>query len=303
MDKEKRVVALGFFDGVHLGHQALMGIARKQAARLGARPAVITFDAHPDEVVFGTPVQLLGELEDRIELIHRVGGIDDITVLHFDDEFMRTPWRDFIQSVKDDLGAVHLVMGRDFCCGWRGEGTSARLAQWCGENGLGCDIVEEVELDGIAVRSTYIRELVTAGDVERAARYLGHPHTICHKVEHGYQRGRRIGAPTVNTRLPQGIAAPRYGVYVTRVWRGDGYLPAVTNVGVRPTFQSDDAVTVETNILDFDGELYGETVRVEFLKFIRPEQRFPDTESLSGQIHRDMETARAWFQKTGGAAP
>ncbi len=301
MDKTKRVVALGFFDGVHLGHQALMLTARERAADLDVSPAVITFDAHPDEVVFGKPVQLLGGLEDRLELIRQVGGIDDIVVLHFDETFMRTPWQDFIRLVKDDLGAVHLVMGGDFCCGWRGEGTAARLAAWCGENGLGCDIVDEVVLDGVTVRSTYIRELVTAGDVEKAARYLGHPYAISHRVEHGYQRGRRIGAPTVNTQLPPGVAAPRYGVYVTLVRHDGEALPAVTNVGVRPTFQSDGAVTVETNILDYAGELYGERVRVEFLKFIRPEQRFPDTDSLSGQIHRDMATARAWFQ--GGGAP
>lgn len=300
MEDIKRVVALGFFDGVHLGHQALMNAARKQAARLGVQPAVITFDAHPDEFVSGTVVPLLGSMADRKELIRRVGGIDDVIVLHFDRKFMQTPWVDFIRSVKDDLGAVHLVMGRDFCCGWRGEGTSEKLAAWCRENGLGCDIVEEVVLDGVTVSSTYIRELVAAGNMEQAARYLGHPHSLCDTVEHGYQRGRRIGAPTINTRIEPGVIVPRHGVYVTQVWLDDRALPAVTNVGVRPTFEGDSGVTVETNILDFSGQLYGAAVRVDFLQFIRDEVRFPTQDALAQQIQKDIAAARAYFQSTEG---
>lgn len=303
MTDQKRVVALGFFDGVHLGHQALMRTARERAAQLNATASVITFDAHPDEVVFGRPVRLLGDLEDRKELIRRVGGIDDITVYHFDDSFMRTPWQEFIQSMKDELGAVHLVMGEDFRCGWHGEGTSARLTQWCEENGLGCDVVKKVILNGVTVSSTYVRELIAAGDVERAARYLGHPFVIRHRVEHGCQRGRRIGAPTINIPLPCGVAVPKFGVYITRVWRDMDRFPSVTNVGVRPTFQGAGAVTVETNILDFSDELYGETVRVEFLRFLRPERRYPDAASLAEQIQHDIAASRRWFQTEEGAVP
>ena len=120
MQTPRRVVALGFFDGVHLGHQALMMTARERAEQLAATPAVITFDAHPDAVVRGVDVALLGDLAERKSLIARVGGIDDIHVYHFDRQFMRVAWEDFIRQVKDGLGAVHLVIGWDFCCGWRG---------------------------------------------------------------------------------------------------------------------------------------------------------------------------------------
>lgn len=303
MAEKRRVAALGFFDGVHLGHQALMEQAREQAVRLGAEPAVITFDAHPDKIVRGEDVPLLESMEDRRELISRVGKIDDVVFLHFDREFMQTPWEDFIRSVVDELGAVHLVMGRDFSCGWKGLGTAERIARWCEANGVGWDIVEQVRLDGIVVSSTYIRELVAAGDMGRAARFLGHPYSVSHTVVHGCQRGRRMGIPTINFPIPEGIIVPRYGVYATRAWLQSGPCPAVTNVGVRPTFQQDSHVTVETNLLDFAGELYGIRVRLECLAFLRDEARFPSQEELAAQIQRDIAETRRYFREQEGIAP
>lgn len=297
----RRVAALGFFDGVHLGHQALMRKAREQAARLGAVPAVVTFDAHPDLFVRGVEVPLLESLDNRRELIARAGGIEDVIFLHFDRTFMQTPWENFIRSVTEELGAVHLVMGRDFSCGRRGLGTAERIADWCGEHGIGCDIVEQVALEGVVVSSTYIRSLVAAGDMERAARFLGHPYSVSHTVVHGYQRGRRMGIPTINFPIPEGVIVPRHGVYATRAWLPDGPHPAVTNVGVRPTFQSDSHVTVETNLLDYAGELYGVRVRLDFLAFLRDERRFSSQEELTAQIRRDIESARGRFQKEGRA--
>lgn len=298
MDNVKRVIALGFFDGVHLGHQALMRRTVERAAQYGVRPSVISFDAHPDTFVRGIDVPLLGSVADRKDLISRVGGIDDIIMIHFDRRFMQTPWREFIESVKADLGAAALVMGRDFCCGWRGEGTASRIAAWCAENGLGCDIVDEVRVDGNVVSSTLIRGLVAAGDMEAAARYLGHPHTLTDTVGYGYKIGRSIGAPTINTRVPEGVIVPRHGVYATRVWLPEGAKPAVTNVGVRPTFDNDDRLTIESNILDYNGNLYGSQVRLEFLHFLRDERRFPTPEALGGQIRRDIEATRAYFAET-----
>ncbi len=288
----RRVIALGYFDGLHLGHQALMKIVRERAAWLDACPAVVTFDAHPDRFVLGKAAPLLSDNDGRRELIDRVGGIGDVVMLHFDEQFMRTPWEDFIRSVVGDLGAVHLVMGQDFCCGWRGEGTAPRIAAWAHANGIGCDIVEQVALDGIVVSSTYIRSLVAAGDMRRAARFLGHPYCVCHTVEHGHARGRRMGIPTINFPVPEGVIAPRYGVYATRAWLQSGPVDAVTNVGVRPTFAGDGQATVETNLLDFDGELYGQSVRIDFVDFLRPEARFSGQEALAEQIRRDIGAAR-----------
>ena len=295
MNEIKRVVALGFFDGVHLGHQALMRRTVQRAAEYGVTASVMSFDAHPDTLVRGVEVPLLGSVADRKDLIRRVGGVEDIIMIHFDRRFMQTPWRAFVDSVKNDLGAVHLVMGRDFCCGYRGEGTSERISAWCGENGLGCDVVDEVLVDGVVVSSTYIRELVCAGDMERAAAFLGHPHTLTDTVGYGYKIGRSIGAPTINTRIPEGVIVPRHGVYATRVWLPEGAKPAVTNVGQRPTFENDGRVTVESNILDFSGNLYGSQVRLEFLKFLRVERRFPTPQALGEQIQKDIETTRLYF--------
>ena len=300
MDEIKRVIALGFFDGVHIGHQALMRKTVEKAAAYHVRPAVISFDTHPDTFVHGVEVPLLGSVADRKDLISRVGGIDDIIMIHFDRRFMQTPWDVFLRSVKNDLGAVHLVMGRDFCCGYRGEGTSERISAWCRENGLGVDIVDEVLIDGVIVSSTYIRDLVARGEMERAALFLGHPHTLTDTVGYGYKIGRSIGAPTINTRIPEGVIVPRHGVYATRVWLPEGPKPAVTNVGVRPTFGTDDRLTVESNILDFEGNLYGSQVRLEFMTFLRDEMRFPSPEALGSQIQRDIQASRAYFNAHNG---
>lgn len=297
MDNVKRVIALGFFDGVHLGHQALMRKTVERAQAYGVRPSVISFDTHPDTFVLGVDVPLLGSVSDRKDLISRIGGIDDIIMIHFDRKFMQTKWDDFLMTVKEELGAVHLVMGRDFCCGYRGEGTAERIAAWCEENGLGCDIVDEVYVDGVIVSSTYIRQLVMDGDMERATKYLGHPHTLTDTVGYGYKIGRSIGAPTINTRIPEGVIVPRHGVYATRVWLPAGPKPAVTNVGVRPTFDNDDRLTVESNILDFDGNLYGSQVRLEFLSFLRPERQFPSVDALGAQIQRDIASSKAYFEE------
>ncbi len=299
MENAKRVVALGYFDGVHLGHQALMELTRQRAAQTGARPAVITFDDHPDRFVRGQAAPLLSDNDGRRELIRRVGGIDDVVMLHFDEQFMRTPWEDFIRSVVDDLGAVHLVMGRDFSCGWRGEGKAERIAAWGLANGVGCDIVDQVKLDGVVVSSTYIRSLVADGNMTQAARFLGHPYCVCHRVEHGHARGRRMGIPTINFPVPEGVIVPRYGVYATRAWLASGCVDAVTNVGVRPTFDGDGRTTVETNLLDYDGQLYGQTVRIDFVDFLRPEMRFPDQQSLAEQIRSDIGAARRRLAEEG----
>ncbi len=292
----KRVIALGFFDGVHLGHQALMNKTVQRAAELGATPSVISFDQHPDTLVRGESVPLINSVAGRKELIARVGGIDDVIMIHFDERFMHTPWREFLRVVKEELGAVHLVIGYDFSCGWRGEGTAERIAGWCAENGLGCDAVGKVVLDGVTVSSTYIRTLVAQGEMEKADRYLGHPHVLIDTVGYGYKIGRQIGAPTINTRIPEGVIVPRHGVYATRVWLPDGPRAAVTNIGVRPTFGEGHSLTVESNILDFSGDLYGAQIRLEFFAFLRDEKRFESPEALREAIEENIAQTRRYFE-------
>jgi riboflavin kinase/FMN adenylyltransferase len=296
MSERKRVVALGFFDGVHLGHAALLELTRRRAAELGAAPAVLSFDVHPDTVVRGVEVPLINAAEGRTDLIRRLYGIEDVVFVHFSRAVMHMPWQEFIEDLARETSAVHFVVGYDFCFGWKGEGTGEKLRAYCAAHGMGCDVVPAVKVDGLIVSSTAIRALIAEGDMEAANRMLGHPHSLIDTVHFGYHLGATMGAPTINMQFPQGVLEPKHGVYATKVYpdTGEEHL-AVTNVGVRPTFGGD-KVSVESYILDFSGDLYGHRVRVEFYRFLRPEQRFDSPEALSAQIARDAEDTRAYFR-------
>ena len=291
----KRVIALGFFDGVHLAHGALLNKARERAAELGATPAVLTFDEHPDQLVREEQVQLINSADGRADIISRYHGIDDVLYVHFDEKTMKTPWKDFIGSVVNELGGIHFVAGHDFRFGFKGEGTSTLLKDYCAEHGIGCDIIEEMTLDGIRISSTYVRELIASGDMERAMRFLGHPHSLVDVVRYGYKLGRTLGSPTINMYFPDGVIIPPFGVYATKVQFGSSEYCAVTNIGTRPTIGGDEKVSVESYILDFSGNLYGRKVRVEFYKFLRPEIRFDSVDSLKRQIQTDADASRAYF--------
>ena len=298
MNQQPTVIALGFFDGVHRGHGALLRRTVERAAQLGATPAVFTFDRPPKEVVTGKPVPLINSPEDRRELIRRIYGIEQVIMAPFDRAMMTMGWQDFITSLVEQYGAVHLVAGHDYHFGYKNEGTPERLQQRCAELGLGCDIIPKVEYDGITVSSTYIRTLVEAGDVERAAAFLGHPHCLSQTVTHGRRIGHTIGVPTINFTLPPSVLVPNHGVYITRVTLPDGTsCPGVTNVGVRPTVSDSGEVSVETFLLDFDGDLYGQRIRLEFCRRLRNERRFASLEELKDQILRDIEDAQAYFSE------
>jgi len=162
---------------------------------------------------------------------------------------------------------------------------------------MGCTIVERVELEGVTVSSTHIRGLIEGGELETAARFLGHPHVLSGTVVPGKQLGRTIGIPTANLMIPDRVIVPAYGVYATRVVTAQGAWPAVTNVGVRPTVDDGEGVTVEPWILDFEGDLYGQTVRVEFYRRLRGEQKFDSLDALKQEILRNAEQTRAYFER------
>ena len=296
MPNSKRAIALGFFDGVHIGHAALLNKTKQRAAEIGAMPSVLSFDVHPDTLVFGKEVPLINSAIGREEIIRRCFGIDNVVFIHFNQHVMRMPWRDFADSVIDELQAAWIVVGHDFSFGYRGEGTPEKLCEYCAERGVGCDVIEAVTLDGRIVSSTYIRTLIERGDMEEAARWLGHPHTLADTVHSGYHLGSKLGAPTINMFFPDGVLVPRHGVYAARVFleNGESYM-AVTNVGVRPTVSEGNRVSVESHLLDYEGNLYGRQARVEFHAFLREEKRFADMAALSAQIRRDAEAARGWF--------
>ena len=322
MNSAKRVIALGFFDGVHLGHGALLRRVAEVSARLGAVPAAVTFDTHPENLILGSPIPLISSPADRADLMRRYYGIQEIIVARFDQRMMHMHWEDFVSEyLVRENGAVHLVAGHDFHFGYKGEGNPQRLADKCRELGVGCDIVPAVSLDGITISSTYIRTLLAQGEMERANYFLGHPHTLTDTVAHGKKLGSSLGFPTVNLRFQPGVLIPAHGVYATKVsfeehereHKGTvllcplegtkepspcvtcAPLTCVTNVGVRPTVDDHGEVNVEGFILDFGGDLYGRTVRMEFYKYLRGERKFPSLDALQAEVARNARQTRDYF--------
>ncbi len=296
----KRAIALGFFDGVHIGHGALLNKTKQRAEELGAMPSVLSFDVHPDKLVFGKDVQLINSALSREEIIRRCYGIQDVVFVHFNRHMMEMHWKEFADTIISELGLGWIVVGHDFAFGYRGEGTAAKLKDYCESRGLGCDIIQPVRLDGRIVSSTYIRTLIARGDMEQARRFLGHAHTLQDTVHSGYHLGTRLGAPTINMQFPDGVIVPRHGVYAAKAFLEDGTEHiAVANVGERPTVSEDHRVNVETHLLKFTGNLYGRQARIEFYRFLRPEKKFESYEELSAQIRHDAEESRAYFQSLG----
>ena len=294
---KEKVIALGFFDGVHLGHAALLRRTVEEAARRGVTPAVFTFDRPPKEVLTGTPGPLINSPEDRKDLVRRLFGIREVLMVPFDHEMMTTPWDDFVTRILvGRYHAVHLVAGHDHHFGHKNQGSPELLMEKCRELGLGCDIIPKVEIGGITVSSTYIRRLVEMGQIERANRFLGHPHVLTGTVRHGHGLGSSRLFPTANLIIPPHVLVPSHGVYVTRATLEDGSsYAAVTNVGTRPTVNNGSDVTVEACLLDFEGDLYGKTLRVEFFQHLRDEIRFDSLDALKAQIAADADTTRAYF--------
>lgn len=298
MAEQKRVMALGFFDGVHLGHAALLNKTKERAAEIGAMPSVLSFDIHPDTLVYGREVPLINSAVGREDIIKRLYGINNVVFLHFNQQVMHMPWQDFIRIIVSELSVAWIVVGYDFTFGDRGEGNPDRLREYCAENGLGCDVIPSVSRDGVVISSTLIRKLIEDGDMAEANKLLGHPHTLTDTVRSGYHLGTKMGTPTINMCFPDGVLIPRRGVYAAKVILDDGTEhTAVTNVGVRPTVSSSGKVSVESYILDFSGNLYHRQARVEFYEFLRDERKFDSYEELSAQIQKDAERTRAYFSE------
>ena len=290
---KKRIFALGFFDGVHLGHQELLTQCVRLAEQRNCEAAAITFDRHPQSLFLNTPPMLISTLPDRQNLLKRY-GIEYIETFPVTKETMATPWQEFLELLVR-RGAAGFVCGRDFRFGHRGQGNSGNLQAFCEARGMPCIIVEEQSLDGIRISSTYIRRQIEEGDMATAVRFLGHPYVLTGTVVPGKQLGRRLGIPTANLRLPEEAAVPKFGVYACRCIIDDEAYPAVTNVGTRPTVEGR-GITVEPWILDYSGDLYGRDITLEFYRFLRREQKFPDLDALKTQIREDAEMTREYLQ-------
>lgn len=287
---ERVIYALGVFDGVHLGHQALLEACRHMAREEGCKAGVVTFTSHPDTLVTGKTPLLVNSVADRQRLFLGY-GIGKQVLLPFDEKLRNVPWQDFLEQLLQK-GAVGFVCGDDFRFGYRGEGNSQKLAAFCKERGLRWAVVPGQSLEGTRVSSTHIRELLASGEMAEACRFLGHPHLLTGKVVTGKQLGRTIGVPTANLLLPEGVITPRFGVYAcTTQVEGRTYV-AVTNIGTRPTVEGE-GVTVEAWLLDFSGDLYGKALPLNFHSFLRPEKKFDSLEQLQIQIREDAAKAFA----------
>ena len=294
MNHEKRIFALGFFDGVHRGHQALLAECARLARAMDVETAAITFESHPQSLFRSDVPPLLTTLQDRFRLLLRY-GIDHVYPFPVNRKVMSTPWEDFLEELMGS-GAVGFVCGDDFRFGSRGEGSAEKLRQFCRARKLPCVIVPEQNLDGVRISSSYIRKQIGEGDMATAVRFLGHGHMLTGTVVTGRRLGHKLGFPTANIELPQGVIVPRHGVYACRAYVGEKSYMAVCNVGNRPTVQGHQ-VRTETWLLDFDGDLYGQSVTLEFMYFLRPEQRFESLDALKKAVLCDAENTRKFFEK------
>ena len=292
--KEKTIYALGFFDGVHLGHQALLKECRRLADACGCKAAAVTFSSHPDTLVLGKTPRLINTIEDRVRLL-KGSGMDDVVVLPFDKRMQTMGWQEFLTLLRESYHAAGLVCGHDFRFGNRGEGNADLLTAYCLENTMCCAVVPEQKLHGITVSSTHIRSLLEKGHMEEAETFLGHPHMLSGEVISGRKLGRTLGIPTANLALPEDVAELPFGVYACKAnVDGETYL-AVTNIGNRPTVGGH-RVTVEPWLLDFTGDLYGTHLTLSFYRFLRPEKKFPSLDALKEEIGKNARETRKFFE-------
>ena len=294
---KKIIYALGFFDGVHLGHKALLDTCVKLAEEENAIPGVLTFAGSPQSLM-KEDAGLLTTLEERQMLFSQM-GMEEILILPFDEKLKKMPWQAFYCLLKEQHSAVGFVCGEDFRFGAGGAGTAALLQDICQKEGLSCRVVEKVKVGEDTVSSRLIRRLLEDGQLEKANALLGHPYLLSGKVVSGKQIGRTIGVPTANLSYNKERICLPHGVYACRVKLEGKYYGAVTNIGHRPTVEGE-GITVEPWILDFAGDLYGSHLTLELLSFLRPEQKFQNPEMLRAQIGEDAIRTREIFEKTGG---
>jgi riboflavin kinase/FMN adenylyltransferase len=293
------VLTLGVFDGLHLGHQLIMRTVVERARAIDAVPTVITFDPHPRAVLHPESAPpLLQTFDQKIEAFG-VLGIEQTIVVRFTKEFSNISAREFLKDVvADRLHAKEVDLGKGFAFGHSREGNIELLQRLSSELGFVAGEVPEVKMRGQRVSSSKIRQLLAAGQVNLARRMLGRPYGVEGRVERGSERGHLLGFPTANLH-PHNRVIPRNGVYVTGTLIDGQWRRSVTNVGLRPTFGEATEPSVETFVMNWDGDLYGDVVRIRFLYRLRDERRFSSIDQLKTQIRRDVDRANSYFERAG----
>lgn len=290
-------LTIGNFDGVHRGHQELIAQLLRAARRHQVAPVAFTFNPHPVKILNPEkPVIRLFDFEDQRERLDLL-GVQILVEQPFTLEFARVEARDFFENyLLKPLRPKAIVVGHDFAFGRGRSGDHEFLKKICSEHGVELLVVPALQVDGGAVSSTRIREALTAGNLDLAAHLLGRPYYLKGDVRKGEQRGRKIGVPTANL-APLTEFTPLAGVYVTRTRVGTQTFRSITNLGTNPTFESEPGapIKVETHLFDFAGDLYGREIRVELLKYLRPEKKFSGIDELKQQILSDLSEARMYF--------
>lgn len=286
-------LTIGSFDGVHRGHHAILEKLIDGAHTNGAQAVVVTFFPHP-AVVLGkrNNALYLNTPEERADLIGEQGA--DAVVMHpFNSHVASLTAYEFMRHLHRHLNLKHLIVGPDFALGKGREGNTKRLAELGEQFGYTLEIMPPVVNGDVIISSSQIRSKLFDGDVESAARLLGRPYRVSGAVIHGDARGKSIGIPTANLSVWAERAIPKAGVYACKAWVKDQYWDAVTNIGVRPTFeQTLVSPRMEAHLLGFNEDLYGQEIKLDFVSRLRDEQRFASIQDLIDQIHRDIETAR-----------
>ncbi|HEX8495460.1 MAG TPA: bifunctional riboflavin kinase/FAD synthetase [Pyrinomonadaceae bacterium] len=293
------VLTLGVFDGLHRGHQLVMSTVVERARSLGAVPTVITFDPHPRAVLHPESAPpLLQTFDQKIEAFG-VLGIEQVIVIRFNQSFAQIEAEDFLRDVVGErLQAREVYLGRGFAFGRERRGNIELLQRVSERLGFHAAEVPEVRLRGRRISSSAIRGLLSEGRVNLARQMLGRPYGVEGRVVRGQERGRSIGFPTANLR-PQNRVIPRSGVYVTVTLIEDAWRRSVTNIGTRPTFETDAEPTIETYVMNWSGDLYGDVVRVRFLHRLRDERKFAFVDELKQQIELDRRRAENYFSRSG----
>ncbi len=282
---------IGFFDGVHRGHQFMIDSLTTMAHAQGRQSLVITFDRHPRQVVHADYVpQLITTTDEKLQLLHATAA-DRIEVLHFDAQMAQLSAYEFMRQVlHEKYGVAMLLTGYDNRFGHNRAEGFADYVRYGEEMGMKVLQNTPIDIDGMRVSSSLIRRLIVEGNITEASNCMGHPYSITGSVAHGFQEGRRIGFPTANI-VPESAEklVPGNGVYATRVSvEGGEWMPAMLNIGTNPTFQRQQT-TIEAHIIGFEGDIYGRKVRVEFGRKLRDEQRFESVEALQKQLEADKK--------------
>ena len=291
----KYVLALGCFDGVHLGHRAVLEVAERKAMELGCGLCVFSFEQPPRNFFSPTPVPLITTAEEKLEIFESL-GVDVAVCLPLSLGILSMDAERFVEDViLKKLCAAHVVCGYNYGFGKGAAGNSELLRRICSEHGVGVSEVDEYRLGTEALSSSLIRQRIAEGDMESVAAFLDRPYSLTGVVSHGQHLARTLGFPTVNISPQELKVLAKNGVYVTKIHFDGNIWHGITNIGIRPTVDTK-IMCVETHIFDFEGDLYGKKITVEFLKFIREERKFPDIDAMSEQIRGDIAMARNYIK-------